>query len=234
MPVGTTLEALLLSLKARVGKSTRASVGSDYNETLKQRLRQAQNRLYERRMWPRLTVTGAVYTQAGQRYYDIPDGINLDRIDDTAFYWNNEPRPLDRGIDFSHYAEHDSDLGERADPVLAWDVRWTGSETQIELWPLPATNNQAFRMFGMRPLRPLISEEDVCDLDDDLIVYHAAAEILANQGAKNAELELRQAEKHFNHLGANSQAKSETITYGGGSQRSKRHGTVIHVSASAP
>lgn len=232
MPVGSTLEALLLSLKARVGQSTRASVGTDYNEKLKVYLRQSQNRLYERYAWPRLVTIGTILTQNGDRYYDVPATTNLDRIIDLAYYWNGEPQCVERGIDFEHYASRDSDLDERSDPILAWDVRWTGVKTQIEMWPIPATDNQAFRIKSMRPLRPLVAESDVCDLDDDLIVYHASAEILARQGSKDADLELRQAEKHLSHIRGNSQAASKTIVYGGRNDEGRRrHQTVIHVSA---
>lgn len=234
MAVGTTLEQLLVDLKARVGHTTRVSAGVDFNQSLKNRLKSAQNQLYERYMWPRLTVVGTKLTSAGQRFYDIPTGTNIDRIEKLAFYWQGEPIFPDRGIGFEHYAERDSDLDERADPVLAWDLRWTGAAAQIELWPIPVTNNQPFRTIGMRPLRPLVADDDVADLDDELIVLYASAAILARQGSKDAELELRTAEKYLADLRKNSQSASKPIVYGGEtSYQSKRRGTTIHVTSSS-
>ena len=45
--------------------------------------------------------------------------------------------PQRRGIGFDHYAQYHSDDDERADPVLAWDIRWRSTVEQIEVWPIP-------------------------------------------------------------------------------------------------
>src|SRR3546814_17968831 len=86
-----------------------------------------------------------------------------------------------RGIRSEDYAAYDSAAGERVDPVLRWDVQFTGTTDQIEVWPIPASNGMRLQVFGKKVLAPLIEDDDRADLDDQLIVLNAEVALLARQ-----------------------------------------------------
>src|SRR3546814_8319946 len=109
-----------------------------------------------------------------------------------------------RGIRSEDYAAYDSAAGERVDPVLRWDVQFTGTTDQIEVWPIPASNGMRLQVFGKKVLAPLIEDDDRADLDDQLIVLNAAVTLLARQESKDAALfermAARRSEEHTSEL----------------------------------
>ena len=137
---------------------------------------------------------------------------------------------MDRGIGFEQYAAYDSDADERSDPTMLWDERWTGSATQIEVWPIPSSNDMTMRMLSLRPLPALTSNDDTAALDDRLITLYAAAELLAGRDAKDARLKLAAAQDYKASLLANAQGGRAPIVMGGGGAPSRRSGhTIIRV-----
>lgn len=220
-------------LRAESGQSTRSNVSVDSEDKWKKLLRRTQELLYHRYNWPHLKVVKSKTISAGARFYDAPSGLNLDRIEDVVTTWGNSLPPITRGIGFDEYNAYDSEEDERADPVLRWDVRWTGSATQIEVWPVPASDGAKVWFMGYRPLSSLIKDDDTADLDDQLIVLFAAAELLGRQKSQDAELKLSLAQAYLADLRANSQGSSEITTYGQGvdPNRTKRRGTVVRVTS---
>lgn len=202
MPTGTQLSVLVANLRGLLGTSTATSVGVDQIPQLKYLLRSTQNMLWQRHEWPHLRLFKNVSLVAGQRYYDVPTGINFTRLSDVQVYWSGKPQPVGRGIGFEEYAVFNSDQDERADPVRNWDLIRTTSptvKTQIEVWPVPATSSTlGIRSFA--DLRSLVDDADVCDLDDDLIVYEAAVQQLAGDESKASGRIREQAERLRNAL----------------------------------
>jgi len=190
---GTQFIKLLEMLRAELGRATSVAVGVSDAEGLKIKLRARQEMLYDDYDWPFLYERFHKPLKATERYYDVPLGMNLERIEEAWIYFGNLPRKLDRGIDEKDYAYFNSDLGITADPALKWDVRSTGDVTssspnleQIEIWPIPASDNQTAVWRGVRQLRPLIKDGDVADLDDQIIVLLTAAELLEKQNSASA------------------------------------------------
>lgn len=216
MAIGTSLGELVAMLKAETGRSMKVSAGVDETDALKHLLARQQRALYAAFDWPHLRVMTYKPLVAGQRYYDMPADLNVDRVEAVALWWNGHPHEVERGIGFAEYASHDSDADERCDPVRRWDVRWTGFGTQVEVWPIPASNGMRLHWRGIRPLRPLVAESDTADLDDDLLVLFAAAKLLARQGSKDAPEAMNLAQAHFATLRGNSRGGSRSIVYGGG------------------
>ena len=202
MPTGTQLSVLIANLRGLLGTSTLTSVGMDQLPQLGYLLRSTQNMLWARHEWPHLRLHKTITLAAGQRYYDIPDGINFSRLSEVQVYWSGKPQPVDRGIEFSDYAIFNPDQDERADPVRKWDLVRTTSptvKTQIEVWPLPASTG-TLGIKSYADLRPLVDNADVCDLDDDLIVYEAAVQRLEGDESRGARRIREQAEKFRNAL----------------------------------
>jgi hypothetical protein len=232
MARGKQLLSLLAQLRAETGRSQSVSVGVAEADNLKEVLRRTQETLYDEYDWPHMNVQKTITLSAGQRYYDLPSGLNFDRIQDVKLRYNTVYVELDRGITFEDYSIFDSNAStpERSFPTLKWDIRDTGSGEQIEVWPIP---NQAatIYMFGTKTLSDLIQEADTADLDDRLIVLFAAAEMLSRQKSNDAKVKLSQAERRLLTLRRNSQAASKPVQIGlGGKQKMDRNRTRVIVS----
>lgn len=152
-------------------------------------IRNTQERLYDEFDWPFLRVRRDKVLSAGQRYYDIPVDLNLERIIAVDVQDGGKWIPVERGITLDHYSSIDSDLDHRNDPVRRWEVMDTGSGEQIEVWPIPATDGALLRFTGIRKLKPLVENGDNADLDDQLIVLFAAGELMG--GVKNPDAQIK-------------------------------------------
>lgn len=238
MARGTQLLKLVEMLREEVNRATSVAVGNDDLPGLKNKLSRTQEVLWDEYDWPFLRqVFPAVPMQAGERYYDFPVGLSVNRIDDNdgtdgpgvVCWFSNLPVPIRRGIGFNEYAIYNSDNGIRQEPALAWDVRWTGTSEQIEIWPLPVTNNATIQFKGIRRLRPLIADNDVCDLDDQLIVLFSAAEILARQQSASADGVSSLAKARLARLKGRSKAGSPTYRMGmSEGKKDNRFPIVVH------
>lgn len=238
MARGTQLLKLVEMLREEVNRATNVAVGNDDLPSLKNKLSRTQEVLYDEYDWPFLRqVFPAKTLQAGERYYDFPTGMNPDRLDDNdgtdgpgvVIWYSNFPRPIQRGIGFREYAIYNSDAGVRQEPALAWDVRWTGTSEQIEIWPIPVSNTTTLQFKGIRALRPLIRDADVCDLDDQLIVLFAAAEILARQGSASAPAVAALAKARLSRVKGRSKGGTKTYRMGmGEGDKDSRFPIVVH------
>lgn len=231
MARGKTLAQLVSALKAETGESTLVSVGVGALPALQEKIRRTQEFLYDDYDWPHLKVFVSKTMTAGQRYYDIPTEINYERILKAVHWWNDEPTPIERGIGFDHYAQYHSDDDERADPVLAWDIRWRSTVEQIEVWPIPDSSGDTIQFEAIRKLRALTADSDVADIDDRLIVLTAAADILARQKAPGAGRIASMAAARYARLRGLTQADSPMVTFGGTDRpRKPRDHVIIRVS----
>jgi hypothetical protein len=192
---------MIESLRALLGTTITAAVGMDQVPALRYLLRSQQNILWQRYEWPHLRCHKTFTLSAGQRYYDVPEGINFGRIAEVQVYWSGRPEPVGRGIGFSDYAVFNPDLDERADPVRKWDlVRVAPAATQIEVWPVPGVNGVPVGIRSVTNLRQFNADADVCDLDDDLIVYEVAVQKLMAEESPAARRVKEQAEYLRNAL----------------------------------
>ena len=101
MARGKTLEALLLSLKRECRISSATSSGKDVDEYYKELLRRNQEMLYDDYDWPFMRLLKAdarVQMQAGSRYYDFPDDLNVERIEKVWYQYNTQWCKLPYGV----------------------------------------------------------------------------------------------------------------------------------------
>ena len=214
MQIGVTLTQLLADLRSEIGFSSKVNVGVDAYDAHTTVLRRMQQTLYDEHKWPHLRVVSSVPLAAGQRFYDPPSDIGLDRIDrvvardSTTRLW-----PVERGIGFEHYNARSED--EREDPVRAWELRWTGAAVQVEAWPTPATDEYVLWLEGTRKLGPLVDGDDVCSIDSVAIVLFSAAELLARQEAQDAQNKLALANRRLRFIKANLAGPERMSTFGG-------------------
>src|SRR3546814_695796 len=143
MARGTTLGELVEMLRLEVGQSSNPALGQNVRPALVHRLKKKQEELYDKYDWPFLRVRRDKIIAAGQRYYDLPDDLNLERVEKVEMFWGDFWHPLVRGITMDDYSIHNSDADERVDPVLNWDANVVGSGEQIEFWRSPLINGSA-------------------------------------------------------------------------------------------
>lgn len=229
MAVGTSLASLREMLKAEARLSTNAAVGVGNVPTLDQLLRRTQTMLYDEYDWPHLQMVTRKTLQSGQRFYDPPPEITVDRIDRVTVWYSSMPHTLERGIGADEYAAYDSAAGEKTDPVLKWDLRWTGSATQIEVWPVPVGDDMFLEFIGPRKLNALVADDDRADLDDYAIVLFAAAEILGAAKSEDAQLKLQMAQKRINVVRGRLTGGSRPTIIGGKTDSRPTYQTVVRV-----
>jgi len=206
MALRTTLVNLLDDLRAECRMSLNPAHNPQDRDRQVKMLQRKQEWLWNDFDWPHLRVERFLDLQAGQRYYDLAaarDAQNVLRGDldiqreifvqvrDSSAYCVMQPH-----IGAAQYATHDSELDERSWPVTNWRI---SEDEQMEVWPIPDQNADPttlegrIKITGIRKLRPLIADTDRADLDDRLLVLHAAAEVLAAAGATDAQIKLDQA-----------------------------------------
>lgn len=198
MAVGTQFSVLVTRLRAALRRSTSVAVGVDDLDSLKTTLNHHYDLLYQQNDWPHLRKVFDLPLVAGERYYDLPEGLDANRIEDADVSWSGTRHPVRQGIGLSEMEAFDSDEDERSEPVLRYDIRWTGTSTQLEVWPIPTTGDQTLRIRGTQALTRLVEDADVCLLDDTVVVLYAAAELEAD--AKKADFKAQVAREHLQKL----------------------------------
>tara|TARA_B000000609_G_scaffold18874_1_gene11661 strand:+ start:7724 stop:8443 length:720 start_codon:yes stop_codon:yes gene_type:complete len=218
MARGTTLAILINDLRSEIGHSLQPNLGRSTRDVHINVLQRTQRRLWEDYAWPFLRVFRDIDISANQRYYNLPSDITFERIEKVEFKHGDYWTKMEYGIGADQYNQFDSDRGITSYPISRYD---THENDQIELWPIPSTNSNStskigmVRFHGIKNLGGLINETDKADLDDQLIILYAAAEILARQKQADAQNKLAQAQAHYNRLKARL-AKTETFVIGGG------------------
>lgn len=216
MARGTTLVRLLDLLR----QETRRSLNPAHNVQMRDHdvllLQRVQEGLWEDYTWPHLRVERFIRLQNGQRYYAPPGDVKIDRIEKLEVKYAGDWIQLTAGIDADAYSAWDSESDERSWPVERFRFAEGG---QIEVWPVPSDNGDAvvtppavqsyegwLKITGQRNLGILTADADTADLDDRLIVLFAAADVLAGQGAKDAQFKLAAAQRRLATLRGNLEA----------------------------
>lgn len=207
----------LLSLLNDVRAEARLSLDPAHNVQSRDShinlIQREQERLWDDFAWPHLRVFRFIPVQAGQRYYDtdaalMEDGstpaqqIPIERIERIEIKSDGAWLPMDPDIRAENYAAHDSALDERAWPPRRWKI---SEDEDLEIWPIPDTDagDEQYgylRITGIRALRPLVNDDDRADLDDRLLSLYVGGAILAAAGAKDANLKLEAAGRHYGRL----------------------------------
>ena len=215
MARGTTLGRLVTMLREECRHATSAALGLNNEPHLKRILARVQETLWTDYVWPHLFVRRDKDLMAGQRYYSFPSDLSFERIEvmKVDVKYAGQWQGVRYGIGDAEYNSRDSDNDERDSPVRAWSHY---EDNQFEVWPIPAADDeQTLRFQGVKKLAPLIANENRADLDDNLIVLFAAAEILAAQKAEDSQAKLTAAQNLYRRL-KQQQSKSTMIVMGGG------------------
>lgn len=196
MATGATLTTLLDRLRSELLMSPNPGHAINVVPAHKAILARVQRQLWEDYAWPHLRVRRDVAAEAGERYYDLPTDMPLDRVESVHVKWSGIWHCIERGIDAEHLSSFDSDLDIRADPIYRWLPYGT---RQFEVWPVPASAS-TIRFEGIRTLGALVDMSDTCDLDEDLLTLFAAAELAADAKNPRSSALASAAQRHYAKL----------------------------------
>lgn len=226
MARGSTLVRVLDLYRAEVRASQNPAHNSQVRDTQVKLLQRTQEQLWEDFDWPLLRVFRYVELQTGQRRYSPPSDMKIDRINKVEVFHDSAWCPLHAGIDAENYTAYNSDLDERQWPPQRYQY---DEDEQLEIWPIPDAGYDAaskegwVRLTGIRNLKPFVADGDRADIDDRLIALYAAAETLAADGAKDAQLKLDLANKRFAKLRGAQMPRRKFKLFGAGqSDRPRR------------
>lgn len=215
-------------LRAELGRNNDPGVRAADLPQIQQVLRRTYETLYEAYDWPHLTeIHDRVTMQAGERYYDFPSTLDYDKIIDAVVWYNDSPERITRGIGFDDYSLYSSEDDDRSDPVQKWDVRYVAGVAQMEVWPIPASNTPAVQFEGKRKFAPLVNSEDLCLIDDAIVILNAAAEIAKDN--LDIQKKLRAAENRLGIVKGRGKATSTPIRLGLGKAETRPTGVVVRI-----
>jgi hypothetical protein len=214
MARGTSLSQLRDQLRAEIGASANPAMGTNAVHQMNLLLSRTQERLWTDFDWPFMVINRNIQMHDGQRYYSFPDDLDYNRVIQTDVKYSATWRVVDYEINVEQFNFMDSELGRKQDPVLRWQHN---GDNQFEVWPIPASDNCIIHFKGIRKLKPLVADTDVCDLDDHLITLFAAAEMLAHNKSSDAQSKASLAQAHYFRLRGNA-VKGGPIVFGGGGE----------------
>jgi hypothetical protein len=224
MATGTALSDLLDMLKGELSADSDSNVAPGGDDVLKAQLASQQKWLSKRYSFSDLNIRPEMNLVAGTRYYDFPAGLDTSRKIVFECYWSTLWYSVEPGIRLMNYNTLNPELNQRLDPVIRWQKYRSidSSDVQFEVWPLPASATR-LRLTGQMVLPPLVADDDVCALDDLLIVQWTAAKLLARMKSADAAAMLDEAKETLKQLLGNDNSPSQVFNMGGDKRGAARH-----------
>lgn len=221
---------LIYDLRAELERAVDPAAGVADIPILKRAIQRNYESLYDAYDWPHLTVTASVSLVADSRYYDFPSEIDYDKIDEIRLFWNDRPTDICRGISLDDMAVFDSDAEETSDPAQKWDVRFTGTREQMEVWPIPASSGDSIKFKGKKKFVQLIDEANLCLIDDHLVVLSSAIELLPEKSGAKLKAKLAALQARYGVTRGRAKSGSETVRVGlGGTGKPYGQGITLRV-----
>jgi hypothetical protein len=213
MARGTTLLNIRSFLKAEIGDF--AGTNTTRDSELNARLSNEQKRLGAEFNWSFLERRWDVAVTARQQYVTLPTvtagdpetetvAINTSREVRVDVLYTQKYFMVEYGVEEAQYNLYNYPIdGNTSDPIRRWrlatNINESSNANQFEVWPVPSTA-QTLRFVGQRVIQTLSSDTDTADLDDMLLVYFVAANILMREKQLDAQLMLQKAQRLFQLL----------------------------------
>lgn len=215
----TALSTLVSLLKAETGKSL--TIGTQQDATFKQLFANVQNWLAGAHDWPFLSDHWDVQMGVGTRVHAVPTSsynggtantytINFERPVVPRLKWGQHWYPVEWEIGVGEMNVWDSDRTETGTPIQR--IKMINAD-RFEVWPIPS-EAQTLRFEAQRNVAALAVDADKADLDDLLLVYFCAADVLAKEGSRNAQISLTKATQRLAQLQASYPVRSARYILG--------------------
>lgn len=221
-------QSSLLTVRNMVKLEVGTAVNTTTDDSLiNQIITNVQNWLASSYDWSFLKLRWTVSVATGTRYINFPTtddlgttfSVNFNRPNRLMIKWNNIWMDIVYGISEEEEFNYlDSDRGQVLDPVQRWQFT---DEGQFEIWPLPASG-QSLRFVGQRMLTPLTSNTSLLDLDDLLVTYFVAGQLLERKKDPLAKDILAKAMRQLSSLRGTDRTRTEVCTIGRGDYPGRR------------
>lgn len=175
LPLKRTLGEIRADIQVRLGFGMSGQAGIVNSPLIDSMIRSAQEQLY---LQYDFTEMKAVYERAtgeAQTYYDYPANCNAERITEFSVKWSGRYIALKRGIEIENRNVNTSGVPQR------YELR-----DQIELWPVPDSQNYTLRFEYVKVLAPLVQNSDRTSLPSELVMLHALANAKSHYGDTDA------------------------------------------------
>jgi len=175
-------------------QSSNPAVAQSSDHILVNAIKQAQSWVHAQHSWPHMRSRRDILLQAGVSLYGWPVDMDYENVEEVIVKYGNRwlPVPLFTEDDETYNA-FDTDLGMRTDPVRRYRII---SDTQLEVWPLPASNGVAasvgdgtLRIKGLFRPPQLNADSVMCPFDDGLITQVAAARCTRSKAERDAHMQ---------------------------------------------
>jgi hypothetical protein len=181
-----------------------------------------------------------VQINPGQQYATLPGvyaddsqqaaSINFERPVTASVFWNLVYDDMYYGIGQDEYNWMNNALGQQTDPIQRWRMVTNASEpisnNQFEVWPVPVTP-QIVRFTAQRLVLPLDADSDVADLDDMLLTYFVAGEILVHDSQPDGPLKLQMAKERLERNRAVYPVRERAVILGQGKRNWREQRRVV-------
>lgn len=188
MARGIALGQLVHDLRMELRLSPEPSVGELMTPQLIYQLNNAQDELWMDYDWPHKRGAVDVSLREKERFYDFPEQIEMERVEEAFVKWDGWWIPITRGMDPTLYNARDSEECETDRPVLRWEAH---NGDQFEVWPMPSANCDTIRFRGILNAPAMLALDDVCELDSNLLVKWAAWKMAKASDRQTAEREAK-------------------------------------------
>lgn len=215
MPTGTALSVLRRMVNAECGEEMDETISPALVSVWNQLLNNQQIFLDNQHGYLRGKVRVQLSAVVGQQYYDLPSGVDYDRLEKPVFTNITVFRyPMGFGIGQEEYNVFNSTLGITGSPCMRWDLVNVSGSFKIELWPIPAIP-QTIEIAGLLPLVQMTADTDVCVIDDMALVLFTAVTYLARKGAGDTRAVAAKAKSYLDSLKGSYPIKDEVWNISG-------------------
>ena len=193
MARGVQFGELVLNLRAELRRSQSTAIGSEDLAPLKRTLNHVVAVVSNKEDWPFLyRKFDPIAIAPGDRFFDVPAGLNMERITGVRIKWGGSFYNMWRGITYDDYETWDPADDERSSPALKYDFQNIAGAEQIEIWPI-SEGTQSLLIEGYVTHPKLVNDTDLCLLDDEIILLFAAAELMGDEAKAEAQAKRDQA-----------------------------------------
>lgn len=211
MRSGVTLATLRREVAIEAGFSTDAGHAAYSQERINHLINRTERLMAIQDGWPAMSFEETLTVPALGQFANLPVNITFTQITGAFVLYGQDWIRLSHGIspaDRSLYA-----AGQTGAPMQKWEVQAPGT-VNFEVWPI-AEYEQTMRFTGQRTIGAMVTDDDTCALDGDVIVLKVAAEILGRDRKEDAALKLDLAKSlTVDILKLQGSVKSEEIIFG--------------------
>lgn len=186
MRTGVPLSTLRREVMIEAGLSTDAGHAIATQEKITHLLNRTERLSYVRETWPVMQIEAQVTVAADAQFAALPSTITSTQIRTAEVLHGNIWLPMSHGISLADKSIYNED--QRSTPIQRYEIVSPGT-AQFEVWPIGSVA-QIVKFTGQKAIGEMVSDDDTCTLDADVLVLRVAAELLGRDRKEDAALKL--------------------------------------------